>query len=135
MNRIYFMWTLRLISAVIMLQTLFFKFTASPVSVHIFTSVGIEPWGRIGTGILELIASILLLIPRTTVLGAILGLGLMVGAMLTHFIFLGIAVVFEGKSDNGQLFALAVITALCCAILIWLSKDKLIQYINSILKK
>ena len=69
-----FQWILRLIAAIIMLQTLYFKFTAQPESVDLFTALGMEPWGRIGTGIFELIASILILIPRTTLLGAFPGL-------------------------------------------------------------
>lgn len=63
------LWVLRLIAAVIMLQTLYFKFTGAEESVHIFSQLGIEPWGRIGTGILELAASVLILYPRTTFLG------------------------------------------------------------------
>lgn len=129
------MWVLRLIPAIIMLQTLFFKFTAAPVSVHIFEVAGLGATGRIGTGILELIASILLLIPSLTIFGAILGLGLMGGAMVTHFVFLGIAVVHEGKSDSGQLFFLALITALCCFALIWLSKVEILKLINSFFAK
>src|SRR5712672_4020652 len=74
-------WSLRLLAAVIMLQTLFFKFSGAEESVYIFSQLGIEPWGRIGTGIAELIASILILIPRTTPLGALLGLGIMSGAL------------------------------------------------------
>ena len=67
-------WVFRLAAAVIMLQTLFFKFTAAPESVYIFSKLGMEPWGRLGIGVLELIASVLILIPGTTVFGAVLGL-------------------------------------------------------------
>jgi hypothetical protein len=63
-------WLLRILAAIIMLQTLYFKFTAHPQSVKLFTELGMEPWGRIGVGTFELIASILLLIPRTTYIGA-----------------------------------------------------------------
>ncbi|MBX9734299.1 MAG: DoxX family protein, partial [Chitinophagaceae bacterium] len=76
-----FPWLLRIIAAVIMLQTLYFKFTAAEESVYIFSTLGIEPWGRIGTGVAELIASVLLLIPATTVFGAILAMGIMGGAL------------------------------------------------------
>src|SRR5688572_30639208 len=85
-------WILRLIAAIIMLQTLFFKFSAAPESVYIFTTLGMEPWGRIGIGVLELIASILILYPRTTAFGAILGVGLMAGAIFFHLTKLGIEV-------------------------------------------
>lgn len=116
------MWALRLLSAIILLQTLFFKFSAAPVSVYIFTELGIEPWGRIGTGVLELIASILILIPRTTLYGAILGFGLMAGAIFSHVTKLGIVV----QNDSGKLFALAVIVLVSCAVLILSNRNQLI---------
>jgi uncharacterized membrane protein YphA (DoxX/SURF4 family) len=106
-------WILRLFAAVIMLQTLFFKFTGAPESVYIFTTLGMEPWGRIGTGVMELVASVLLLIPRTTALGAVMGLGLMSGALFFHLTKLGIVV----QNDSGQLFIYAVIVFICCLIL------------------
>jgi uncharacterized membrane protein YphA (DoxX/SURF4 family) len=74
-------WVLRMIAAIILLQTLFFKFTASEESVYIFSQLGLEPWGRIITGIFELVASILILFPGTTFLGAVLAIGLMIGAV------------------------------------------------------
>jgi uncharacterized membrane protein YphA (DoxX/SURF4 family) len=107
-----FTWALRLLAAVIMLQTLYFKFTGHEQSVALFTQLGMEPWGRIGTGVLELIASILILYPRTTGWGAALGLGLMSGAIFFHLTKLGI--VFAG---DAVLFIYAVITFVCCLIL------------------
>ncbi len=98
-------WVLRITAAVILLQTLFFKFTAAPESVYIFTKVGAEPWGRIGSGIIELIASVLLLTPRFTWLGSILAVGVMAGAIVSHLTLLGI----EVQGDKGLLFALALI--------------------------
>src|SRR6516164_5404866 len=92
-------WVLRFAAAGILLQTLFFKFTAAPESVYIFTKVGLEPWGRIGSGVVELIAAILLLIPRTTWLGAIVALGVMAGAILSHLTLVGI----EVQGDKGLL--------------------------------
>jgi hypothetical protein len=97
-------WILQLIAAAILFQTLFFKFTAAGESVYIFTTLGLEPWGRIGSGIAELIACILLLVPRTVALGALLSLGVISGAILSHLTRLGIVV----KDDGGLLFALAV---------------------------
>ena len=76
-------WLLRLIAAVILLQTLYFKFSAHPESVELFTKLGVEPWGRIGTGVIELITGILLIIPATGFIGAFLGGGLMSGAILS----------------------------------------------------
>jgi len=56
-------WICRIVAAALLLQTLFFKFTAAPESVYIFTKVGLEPWGRIGSGVVELIAAIMLFVP------------------------------------------------------------------------
>jgi uncharacterized membrane protein YphA (DoxX/SURF4 family) len=102
-------WVLRIIAAVILLQTLYFKFTAHPESVELFTKLGAEPWGRIGTGVLELITGILLLIPATAFVGGFLGMGLMVGAIASHLLVIGI----ESKGDGGQLFMLAIIVLIC----------------------
>ncbi len=109
------MWILRLLAAVILLQTLFFKFTAAPESVFIFSTIGIEPWGRIGTGILELAASILILIPATTAFGALLAIGLMSGAIFFHLTKLGISV----QNDGGQLFIYALLVLFSSGILLY----------------
>ena len=97
-------WTLQVLVAVILLQTLFFKFTGAEESVYIFTTVGAEPWGRLGSGVLELIAAAMLLTPALVAYGAILTVGLMSGAILSHLTILGIDV----KGDGGLLFGLAV---------------------------
>ncbi len=102
-------WVLRIMGAIILLQTLFFKFTAAPESVYIFTKVGAEPWGRIGSGVVELIAAILILTPRFTWLGSLLAIGVMAGAILSHLTVLGI----EVQGDKGLLFALALIVFVC----------------------
>jgi uncharacterized membrane protein YphA (DoxX/SURF4 family) len=116
-----FSWLLRIIAAGIFLQTLFFKFTASEESVYIFSTLGIEPYGRIGSGIAELIASILILIPRTTIYGALLGMGILGGAIVSHLFVLGI----EVKNDGGLLFGLAVAAFLCCALLAFQNKKEI----------
>jgi uncharacterized membrane protein YphA (DoxX/SURF4 family) len=115
------LWALRIVAAAIMLQTLYFKFTGAPESVYIFSTLHAEPIGRIGSGIVELIASILLLIPRTTFVGAMMGLGTMSGALLSHIFILGI----EIQGDGGQLFYLGLITAVSCAILAWVYRAQL----------
>jgi len=107
-------WILRILSAVILLQTLYFKFSGAEESVYIFSTVGVEPWGRIGTGIVEAIASVLLLIPRTTPVGAMLGLGVMSGALFFHLTRLGI----EVRGDHGQLFVYALLVFVSCLILL-----------------
>ena len=100
-------WILRLIVAVILLQTLFFKFSAAKESIYIFSTLGAEPWGRIGSGIFELIASILLFIPSTTTVGAAMALAATGSAIVFHLTRLGIALTAVG--DHGELFALAVL--------------------------
>lgn len=107
-------WILRILSAVILLQTLYFKFSGAEESVYIFSTVGVEPWGRIGTGIVEAIASVLLLIPRTTPVEAMLGLGVMSGALFFHLTRLGI----EVRGDHGQLFVYALLVFVSCLILL-----------------
>jgi hypothetical protein len=98
-------WLLQLVVAGILLQTLFFKFTGAAESVYIFTTLGAEPWGRIGSGVAELVAAVLLLIPATAGLGAGLALAIIAGALVSHLTILGI----EVQGDGGLLFALAVI--------------------------
>lgn len=118
--KVIFSWLLRIAAAVILLQTLYFKFTGHPESVELFTKLGVEPWGRIGTGIIELIASVLLLLPATVFTGAFLGCGLMAGAILSHLTVIGI----ESKGDGGQLFILAIVVLICCLILLLLHKQQ-----------
>lgn len=117
----FFIWILKITIVIILVQTLFFKFSAASESVYIFTKLGIEPFGRIGLGIVELIASILIFIRRTTLIGALLGFGTMFGAVMSHLFILGI----EVQNDNGQLFALAIITLACCTVLIYHQKNKI----------
>ena len=119
-------WALRLIAAVILLQTLFFKFSASPESVYIFSKLGMEPWGRIGSGVVELIASILLLIPATTAFGALLGAGVMSGALFFHLTKLGI----EVQGDHGQLFIYALLVFVSCLILLIFYRGQLFSLLN-----
>jgi UPF0716 family protein affecting phage T7 exclusion len=104
-------WALRLIVAVILLQTLFFKFSAAKESVYIFSTLGMEPWGRIGSGVFELIASVLLLVPGTVTLGAAMALAATGSAILFHLTRLGIALTAVG--DSGELFTLAVVVVVC----------------------
>ncbi len=117
-----FLWVLRLLAAVILLQTLYFKFTAHPQSVKLFTEIGMEPWGRIGTGVFELIASILILYPRTTGYGAVLGMGLMAGALYFHLTKIGI--VFDG---DPVLFIYALTVFICCSILAFVYRKQVLS--------
>ena len=116
-------WAARIIASLILLQTLYFKFSASEESVYIFTTVGMEPWGRITIGILELIAAALLLFNSTAWLGGLGGLGLMTGAIGMHVTLLGISV----KGDGGYLFTLAVVVSVCSAVVILKNKERLLK--------
>lgn len=124
-------WILRIAAAVILLQTLYFKFTGHPESVELFTKLGAEPWGRIGTGVIELITGILLLIPATAFIGAFIGVGLMLGAILSHLMVIGI----ESKGDGGQLFMLAILVLLFCLTLCVMHLQQGIILWKKIIKK
>jgi uncharacterized membrane protein YphA (DoxX/SURF4 family) len=114
----YIPFLLRLVAAAILAQTLFFKFTGAEESVWIFQQLGAEPWGRIGSGVVEAIAALLLLVPKTAWLGALAGLGTMAGAVFSHLFVLGI----EVKGDGGTLFFLALIVLVCCGVTLWLRR-------------
>lgn len=123
------LFVLRIVAAVILLQTLYFKFTAQPESVTLFTLIGMEPWGRIGTGVMELIASILILWGSTVGIGSLLGVGLMSGAIFFHITILGLD--FGG---DYLLFAYACIVWVSCAILAWIYRTQFIKWIPFIKK-
>ena len=114
-------WLARIAVAVILVQTLFFKFTGAAESVYIFTTVGQEPWGRYGSGVVELIASVLLFLPATVGVGALLALGTISGAIFFHLTKLGIVVL----DDGGLLFGLALVVFVCSAFLVWLYRRTL----------
>jgi len=117
---------LRLIAAGILIQTLYFKFTGAPESIYIFTQVGMEPWGRWFSGVSELAASILLLVPSTQSLGALMGAGVMMGALASHALILGIVV----QNDGGLLFSLACVVFVACTVVAVLRRDQLHNWIH-----
>ena len=119
-----------ILAAILFLQTLYFKFTGAPESVYIFSELGVEPYGRIGTGVIELIVSVLLLMRKTSLIGAIVGLGVISGAILSHLFVLGIVV----QNDGGLLFGLAILVFVLLMISLILQKDRLMQFIDSIKK-
>ncbi len=117
-------WIARIIVAIILFQTLFFKFTGAEESKYIFTTLmGAEyEWiGRIGSGVVELAAAVLLLIPGTAWLGAFLALGTISGAILSHLTMLGIVV----KDDGGLLFGLAVLVFIMSAVVLLIHRREL----------
>ena len=121
-------WLLQLAVAGILLQTLFFKFTGAEESVYIFSTVGrfiniagLEPWGRIGSGVVELMAALLLIVPPTASIGAILTMGVMAGAIVSHLVVLGVDV----KGDGGLLFGLALTAFIGSAIVLVLRRGQI----------
>src|SRR5215813_7674231 len=116
-------WLMRIMVAAILLQTLFFKFTGAKESIYIFSTLGAEPWGRIGSGIVELVASILLLLPRTAALGALLTFGTACGAIFSHITKLGIKL--TAVDDHGELFALACLVLIGSAIVLLLRRKEI----------
>lgn len=125
-----FIWILRILSAGILLQTLFFKFTAAPESVYIFQTLQVEPWGRWFAGFSELAAGILLLVPGLELLGAMAAIGIMVGAILSHFLFLGIVV----QDDGGFLFALACIVLISCLLILVMRRQDVKNLARKVIK-
>lgn len=118
---------LRLIAAIILLQTLYFKFTGAPESRFIFSALGVEPWGRWFAGLCELVASLLLLWPSTQLLGALAALGIMGGALVSHLFVLGIVV----QNDGGLLFSLALVVALCSTLVLLLQRQQFFALVQN----
>lgn len=114
-------WALQLLAAGILFQTLFFKFSGAEESVYIFTTLGAEPAGRLASGVVELVASVLLLVPPTAAVGAALAMGLMTGAILSHLTVLGIAI----QGDGGLLFGLALVVFASSAIVLLIRRTEL----------
>jgi len=116
-------WALRITAAAILLQTLFFKFTGARESVYIFSTLGMEPWGRIGSGVAELVAAVLMLAPRWVVYGAALSLAVISGAIVSHLTVLGVAL--PVVNDHGELFTLAIVVFVASAALLVMHRDQL----------
>jgi putative oxidoreductase len=122
-------WVLQLVAAIIMGQTLFFKFSGAPEPIYIFTTLGVEPYGRWLAGISELVAVILLLWPAMAGLGGLLGLGVMSGALLAHLTTkLGIVVL----DDGGLLFYLGVVVWVACAVIVWLRRNLMLDQVKAL---
>jgi hypothetical protein len=116
----------RIAAAIILLQTLYFKFSAAPESVYIFSTLGMEPWGRIGSGIAELIAAVALLTVRWNWAGAAVAIGLMVGAIGAHLTVLGIVV----QDDGGTLFILAISVLLLSTFVLFRSRKRAMDQLH-----
>ncbi len=120
-KRKLFSWILQILEAIILGQTLFFKFTGAPEAVALFQKLGVEPWGRYATGLVELLAVVLLLTPRLSAYGSLVAAGLMVGAIGSHLTVLGI----EVAGDGGTLFAMACFVLLSSLVVLWLRRAQL----------
>ena len=118
-------WICQIIAAIIMGQTLFFKFAGAPEPVYIFTTLGVEPWGRLAAAGSELVACVLLLIPGTVHLGALFTLGIMGGAIMAHLTKLGVVVL----DDGGLLFGMGVATSVAALMVLWLRKQAVLDMI------
>ncbi|MDA1260935.1 MAG: DoxX family protein [Planctomycetota bacterium] len=114
-------WLFQLAAAAILAQTLWFKFSSAPEAVHIFSTLGMEPWGRFLTASVEAVAVVLLLMPATAAIGGLVSVGTMSGALLSHFTVLGI----EVQGDGGTMFALAWVVLACGALTAWLRRAQL----------
>lgn len=123
-------WLFRIAISVILLQTLYFKFTGHPESVALFSKLGVEPWGRIGTGVIELIAGLLILVPATALIGAGLSLGLMAGAIASHLFVIGI----ESDNDGGQLFMLAIIVLALSIVVLAIRRNEIPLWLGRLKK-
>ncbi len=122
---------LKIAIAVIFVQTLYYKFTAHPDSVYIFSKLGLEPYGRIGLGITELITAVLILLPGTKILGLFISFGIICGAIFSHLLVIGT----EVKGDSGGLFTLALIILFACIMLFFIHKNELQSIIKNSVRK
>lgn len=120
-----FLWLTRIVASFILLQTLYFKFTAAPESVYIFEKLGAGAAGRIGSGVAELIVGVLLLLPKWTKYGSLGALGVISGAIISHLTILGI----EVQGDGGTLFYLAIAVFICALANLLLTKE-MIKILN-----
>lgn len=121
---------LRLSLILILFQTLFFKFTGAPESVYIFSQLGIEPLGRYATGIIEIFAIVLLLVPKTYGFGSLVALGTMAGATLSHIFVLGI----EVQEDGGLLFFLALYCLFSAILLLYIYRELPLRFLSRFIK-
>lgn len=113
-------WICQIAAAIILFQTLFFKFTGAPESIYIFEQVGMEPFGRYASGFAELIAGSLLLVPRLSWAGAVIAMSVMFGAIASHLTVLGIVV----QDDGGTLFVLSLVVTVCSAVVLTIHRHK-----------
>jgi hypothetical protein len=117
--------TIRLLVAIILLQSLYFKFGGHEQATHIFSTLGVEPWGRFLLGGIEFVLAIAILFPITkSIANNLTGL-LMIGAIGAHlFTPLGIVVRWDGQNDGGQLFIMGVIVIILYVVEIGIERSR-----------
>jgi hypothetical protein len=113
-------WVGQILTAGILAQTLFFKFTYAPETQVIFAERGGRP-AATAVGLAELFCVVLLLIPRTAGLGAASSLTVISGAIFTHLTSLGIRIKdpSTGEGDGGLLFGLALAVAVSSLVVLY----------------
>jgi uncharacterized membrane protein YphA (DoxX/SURF4 family) len=107
-------WSLRLVPAAILAIAVPAKFIGDPGTVAIFTQLGAEPTGRVATGVFELVAVVLLLVPGVTIYGALFTAGLMSGAILSHLAVLGVA-----PDGDPSMFVMAAVAFMAASSTVW----------------
>ncbi len=124
-------WVAQLAVAAILGQTLFFKFTGAPETVALFEVVGLGDAGRIGTAVAELVAVVLLLIPRTAWAGGLVAMGVLSGAITSHLTRLGISIDPVVLGDprleplaGPSLFAMGVVAFVAGALVVVLRRSQ-----------
>ena len=110
-----FLWICRIVATLILLFTFYYKITGSPESVHVFSEADMEPYGRYSVAIAEFVAAMLIIIPRTSLAGALLAVVIMICVIASHIFVLGIQVM----NDRGRHFIAAVVVAICSMIIIY----------------
>jgi hypothetical protein len=126
-------WSAQIVMAVILGQTLFFKLTYAPETRYIFAKLGGRPAATFAA-LVEAVCVVLLLYPKTPAVGALLALGTMGGAVLTHLFVVGIVIpdAQTGQGDGGLLFGLALTVASLALIVLWLRRDALFAMARSV---
>lgn len=124
--KVFISWVLRVVVAIILLQTLYYKFTGHPDSVYIFSKLGVEPWGRISLGIIELLTALLIFIPKTKFIGMAISFFLMIGAISSHIFVIGLNI----SNDGGGLFILALIVLFSSIVYFIINKNEFCSYLK-----
>lgn len=111
-------WIVRIVAVLILIPAFYFKLSGADRSIATFSALDAEPFGRYAVGFAELIVVVLLLIPQTSWLGAMVAGVIMIGAVGSHISVLGFA------GDTGVSFVLALVVLVCAIAEIYASRDR-----------